>query len=139
MKQIAEGLWQTGTLHEERIPINDVDVVFWMCGQAPPAPFGKILIDYPIPDDPDGLPKEVFQDLWALACALRDKNILTVCNAGENRSGLVSVLVLLARGLNVERAISIVQENGPRYSADKEHAFWNPGFVRQVREAFGDE
>jgi hypothetical protein len=130
MKQITEGLWQSPA-HLAGNALNNFDVVFWMCGGSPIAPWGTILIDYAIPDDPNGLDPAVYADLVALADMFGARNVLTVCAAGENRSGLMSVLTLKARGMPTEAAIKLVQDNG--HNTSKGYSFWNPGFNKQVR------
>lgn len=106
---------------------HDFDVVFWMKASPPKAQFGKqIVIDFPVPDSEKGLEQDQIETLWSLVNSVKDKKILTVCQAGQNRSGLVSAMVLMARGLPVETAIGKVQaHNG---------ALWNPGFQRQLHQ-----
>ena len=136
VKQIAAGLWQGALVHvldEWEEITEEVDVVLVMAEVAGnPFPWtGKnlnILLD-PIDDDPSGAAD--FSRLKALAVAFCDQRVLTVCHAGENRSGLMSALILRARGLTPFEAVLFVQQNGP-VNTDNDHSFWNPGFVQQV-------
>jgi len=125
MYQIAEGLFQAPACTVNTLP--DVDVIFWCCGGSHPIPeFGKqVVIDYSFNDDPNGTDPETYANLKTLAKFVRNQRVLTVCQAGQNRSGLVSALILKARGFTTEQAISTVQaQNG---------ALWNPGFLGQLR------
>ena len=108
-----------------------VEVVFWMIPEPPQTPEGAIVVHYPIDDNDQGLDEDVFLRLYHLVDSLSDLRILTVCHAGENRSGLVSTMTLIAREIPVEEAIRTVQANGNANYGD--HSFWNPGFVAQVR------
>lgn len=142
MKRIAEGLWQASAMRGFEIP-KEAEVVFWLCGNAPKKHHAlstdRTLIDFEIPDDPTGLPDAVFQDLVEYARDYKDAGIITVCAMGENRSGLMSALVLIARGVPVEEAIATVQQNGNVNSLPAEtkgHSFWNAGFAEQVRRYY---
>ena len=130
MKQIAEKLWQGGTLLGGEIP-EEVKVIFWMLEEPTPA-FQGIVVRYPIPDDDKGLDVTVFLRLLGLVNHCAELPLLAVCQAGENRSGLVCAMTLIMRGMEVEEAIKTVQKNGNANT--HAHSFWNPGFVRQVRK-----
>ena len=130
MKQIADGLWQAGTRLGGALP-PETKAIFWMIDESPPETQGIILIHYPIPDNDQGLDETVFLRLYHLVDALSDLPIMAVCQAGENRSGLVAVMVLIARGATVEDAIATVQREGN--ARTHAHSFWNPGFVAQVK------
>lgn len=132
MKQIAEGLWQSSQRDVSSVSSEQFDVVFWMCGGPISVPFGVELVDFAIPDDPNGCAPELFDRLRRLAAAHAHLRVLTVCSMGENRSGLMSALILVARGMEPEDAVRRVQEKGPHNSPDRPHSFWNPGFVKQV-------
>lgn len=143
MKKISEKLWQFSAEFDSEIP-QDATVVFWLCGRAPRRSLAlskdRVLVDYEIPDDPNGLDAAVFDDLVDLARMYKDCGCMTVCQMGENRSGLMSTLILIARGVETEEAIKTVQDNGNMNSVQsqaKGHSFWNPGFAAQVRRAFG--
>lgn len=139
MKQISAHLWQSDA-HSAAPPTDDA-VIYWMCGNAPAAPLGCVMVDFPIHDSDKGVPPEVFKDLVHLAFTFAHRPVLTVCQCGENRSGLMSALTLIARGFAVDRAIEIVQLNGPLACSkgDKRRSFWNEAFVKQVKEFFADE
>lgn len=58
------------------------------------------------------------------------RTVLIHCEAGQNRSGLVTALYLIRfRGLDPEAAIELIQEKrGP-------NALWNGSFLRYLRES----
>ncbi len=97
-------------------------------------------VDFPVPtvctliaDDAQGLPTDTLELLWAIANGLACFRVLTVCRAGENRSGLAAALILMVRGHPVETAIRQVQEYGP--ATTREYSLWNPGFLKNLRES----
>jgi hypothetical protein len=93
-------------------------------------PDGVQLIYYPIDDDANGSP--VFDEVRALARSVSKRRVLSICHMGENRSGLLSALILVERGMTPQGAVTAVQQLGPLNSPDQTTSFWNPGFVRQV-------
>ena len=123
--RVSDDLWQAKA--RDVIEIAPFDVIFWMKASPPKAVFGEnTVIDFPIPDDDQGIPQERLMELWALTGAVKRKKVLTVCQAGQNRSGLASAMILMHRGLSAQQAIMTVQaQNG---------ALWNEGFVRQLYE-----
>lgn len=131
MKQIAEGLWQVGVMFDDDGLPQEADTVFWMIEDACTIAGSPVFVRYPIPDNDQGLDDVVFLRLWHLVNALSDRKIMAVCQAGENRSGLVATMVLIARGATVEDAIATVQKEGN--ARTHAHSFWNSGFVAQVR------
>jgi protein-tyrosine phosphatase len=139
--QIDDGLFQGGVLDVQREWANlkeHVDVVLVLTnefgdhGLLPDD--GPQIIYFGIPDCATGLDQHVFDELRARCAALADKRVLTVCFMGENRSGLASALVLMARGKAPADAAKLVHERGPHRSVSQPHSFWNPGFNRQVAE-----
>ena len=139
MKQIAEGLWQGALrhVHEQGLPA-EITAVALMATQVESVPLrpGVLFIYFPIDDNADGLDAETFKVCIALADFLKDFKVLTICHMGENRSGLLSSLILGARGVDAETAVKTVQQRG-NPNKDRGYSFWNPGFVRQVREWLG--
>ena len=135
MKKISEGLWQVGILFDEEGLPEEADTVFWMIDNTGSVAGSLIFVRYPIPDNDQGLDDEVFLCLWGLVQALANRKVVAVCQAGENRSGLVATMILIARGEKVEDAIATVQKNGN--ARTHKHSFWNPGFVAQVRRLLG--
>lgn len=134
MKQIAEGLWQDGVhWFDAGPPLPDVEVVIFASEyDHRMVPDGADGIEMPFPDDANGVSPTILEALRGLCAGVAHRRVLTVCSVGENRSGLLSALILMARGMSAEDAISTVQKNGPARTHD--HALWNPGFLRQLRD-----
>lgn len=134
VRQIADGLYQAALAHASlwNCVAEHVDVAVLMASAAEPMPEGVEHIYFPINDDANGT--EHFEDVRKLAQQLAPRRVLTICHMGENRSGLLSALILVARGMSNEAAIALVQQNGSHNSPSQAHSLWNPGFVRQIRE-----
>ncbi len=136
IKKITEGLYQGALRHvsEDGVP-EGVDAIVLMAEKAEPIDTDVPIFYLPIPDDPNGLDNDVFNVVYALAnYMIKFKTVLTVCHMGENRSGLMSVLILIVRGVMSYDAIDLVQNCGPVNSTDCKHSFWNPGFVTQAED-----
>lgn len=135
IKEIAPGLFQSALNHavaemdkEFQAKIDVIVImaeadVFQRCGDLP------ILLT-PIDDNPAGTDR--LQYVQNIAALVARKRVLTICHVGENRSGLLSALILIERGTTPEDAVALVQKNGPHNSPTQLHSFWNPGFVKQV-------
>ena len=117
---------------------NAVDVVLILAHSVEFIPEeyepGIVKIVMPIPDDPNGLDQERWDRLWSICEFVKDKRVLTVCHMGENRSGLASAMILMARGRSPAEAIRLIRASGPARSAGQPYLLWNPGFARQVAE-----
>ena len=133
-KEIAPGLWQS-PLHslidewDELQQHVDVIVVMALGGDLTVLN-APLVLHFPISDDPAGC--EQIGQVRVLAGILSSYSVLTVCQMGENRSGLLSALILRARGDSPEKAVRTVQQNGPSTTDPERGSFWNPGFVQQV-------
>jgi protein-tyrosine phosphatase len=134
VQKIAPDLWQSALAHLAFWPClrEHVDLIVLLAARVEELPSGVEVIDYPIDDNADGSP--VFNGVRALAKALKNQRVCTVCHVGENRSGLLSALILVERGVKPSNAVRMVQERGPYNSPTQPHSFWNPGFVGQVLE-----
>lgn len=140
--EIAERLWQAGV---EWLPpeLPTVDLIIhavplpdalWQLQRHPPAslaprifvPFG----DHTHEDMPDA----TWDTLVALSKAHRHRRVLAVCSQGKNRSGLISALILIARGHGAEDAIAQVQERGSDPGTVR--ALSNPRFQAKLRRHF---
>ena len=136
--QIEPGLWQGAMrlVAEEGLP-EDVDVVLICAHEVERIDVGYdsgiVKIVFPVPDEPSGLDAETFTRLMDLCFWVARRRVLTVCHMGENRSGLASCLILMARGKTAEEAIAAIRASGPPRSSGKPYLFWNPGFVQQVK------
>ena len=109
---------------------GSVDVLVCMAGNAHVNP-NIPQISFPIDDNAEGCDR--FVEVQNLAKSVATQRVLTVCHMGENRSGLLSALILVERGWYPVSAVTTVQFYGPHTSPSQPHSFWNPGFVRQVR------
>lgn len=133
--ELAPGLWMGGTADKD-------DIRFEVCMPSiTPAHFDTVITLYAWAGPVDWYVKEirlgffdhceVDLDLHDLAQAvraahqdwIRGKRVLIRCQAGWNRSGLVSALVLMLNGESVEDAIDLLRENRSPY------ALCNPDFV----------
>lgn len=132
--RIAENLYQTGTAiwPVGQVPPH-VDVILFcareMSAMVEP---GVERVAFPFIDAPDGLSEERFLELAALCRELSSRRVMTVCEAGENRSGLASALVLVGRGLSPSEALAVVRSHGPTPYTGAAHLLWNDGFVKQL-------
>ncbi len=135
IKKIAPGLWQSALAHV--LPnwnsiSADCHTIALMATLAEPLPGNVPLIYFPIDDNASGTDR--LDTIRELAKMLANVPVLTVCHIGENRSGLLSALILVERGYKPAEAVALVQREGPHNSPTQAHSFWNPGFVRQVLE-----
>lgn len=126
---ILPGLFQGGTEDDEVIgyPAPDhhyaglagrpdtafpFDLVVTLYGDAQPAPWGVREVRFGFPDGP----LSEFSTGHALELALqthaawrRSQRVLIRCQAGVNRSGLVSALVLMVEGYTADEAIALLR------------------------------
>lgn len=131
VQQIAPGLYQSALAHASAWnAVGVVDVAVLMATPVEPLPVGVDHIVAPIDDNADGCDR--LDDVRALAKEVAGKRVLSICHMGENRSGLLSTLILIQRGMAPADAVALVQKNGPHNSPTQPHSFWNPGFVRQA-------
>lgn len=131
--QILPGLFQGGTPDEEILgcpapdhhydrvghrggvahPVFPYDVVVTLYADAQPAPWGVREYRFGFPDGPlsseDGKAAvelaRLAHQAWSSGC-----NVLIRCQAGVNRSGLVSALVLMIAGYPVTEAIALLRQ-----------------------------
>jgi len=115
--EIIPGLWQSGT-PEDHTPIFDrFDIVFTMYAMAPKASSGNWI--QPLVDRRfefhDGYCTPTVKDkairAATEACAALDNGatVLMRCQAGINRSSLVTALVLINRGMEPKQAIDTIR------------------------------
>jgi len=134
IRKIDEGLYQTGTLiwEESDVP-PDVDVVLF-CAKVEPAmvPEGGTTLVFQFEDSERGVPPDKWEALVHLCASIADQKVMTVCQAGENRSGLASALVLIGRGVAVWDAVKKVQSSGKTIITEFPGPLWNRGFVDQL-------
>lgn len=125
-------LYQRGKLHGMDIERKRAGLAFYgitySIALAPPTPDPDHIVlhvHYPIPD---GLLKEADSLLTLAAGAARQieagGTVLTMCNAGRNRSGLLSALIVRElSGLPGAAAMAVVRHHRP-------NALANPNFER---------
>lgn len=133
--EITPGLWQGGTdsadtIYERRYGIGsfiteeDFDLVVTMYSSAQPVPSWVKEIRFGIYDgDMSDFDIEDLRDLVYVAHSnwKRGKRVLVRCQAGLNRSGIVTALVLIRDGLSAEEAIELVKQNRGSAALTNEH------------------
>jgi hypothetical protein len=125
MHEVEEGLWQSSAYDAARMPLT-TDFMLWLCYESSP-PHDSRVFYFPIPDSAEGLSIEHFWGLYGICQVLEGRTVTTVCAMGQNRSGLASAMILIARGWRVGDAIARVQTKIP-------NGLWNEGFVDQLRQ-----
>lgn len=139
--QIEPGLYQgaLACVLAQWTDIQDkVDTVILLAGGLSggigtiPQELGMSYYDFPILDDANGLPSDVFWQLFGFCGALAHKKVLVVCHMGENRSGLAACMILIHRGHLPTEAVQLVHTKGNHLSKTQPHSFWNPGFNKQI-------
>ena len=132
IREIAPGLFQSALVHasNETVISASVDVTVLMAALVEPPPSTPRFVYFPIDDNAAGSPQ--FEEVRALAASVATSRVLSLCHMGENRSGLLSALILVERGVPPALAVAVVQNRGPVNSSGQTHSFWNPGFVAQV-------
>lgn len=137
MHEILDGLWQGGThdddtLGNERfarrpfITKAEFDAVVTMYQYANPAGWFVKEIRYPIYDakmDTIDLDELFHTARWAYNEWAEGKRVLIRCQAGWNRSGLITALVLMLDGIPATEAIDLIRNKR------SENALCNPDFV----------
>jgi hypothetical protein len=141
--EILPGLWQGGThdddgrrihahAHIDSRPIttDEFDVVGTFYAKSNPADWHVLELRYPFMDG--NLDDANMDYLIGVARFMhsewkRGKRVLTRCQAGWNRSGLVTALILLIEGYSAEAAIDLIRV---RRSSD---ALCNHRFERFLR------
>lgn len=88
------------------------DLVFTLYGDAQPAPWGVREVRFGFPDGPlseFAIGRVIELALQAHAGWRRGQRVLIRCQAGVNRSGLVSALVLMLEGYAADEAIALLR------------------------------
>lgn len=139
--EVLPGLWQGGTagndeMHigrpvaDARIKPKDFDTVITMYGYAQPADWQVKEFRLAIYDsDMRDFDAEELFDLVRVAHTdwQKGKKVLVRCQAGWNRSGLITALVLMRQGYTTDQAIDLIRE------ARSKHALCNHHFVAFLR------
>lgn len=135
--EILPGIWQGGTADDDTrsfagkktptIRRGTFDTVITLYAWANPVDWFVRELRYGVwdADGRDFKPEDIF-DLVKMAHAdwKKGKDVLIRCQAGWNRSGLVTALVLIRDGMNAEDAIDLIREKRSPY------ALCNDDFVR---------
>jgi hypothetical protein len=135
--EILPGLWQGGTADDDaktfisktRLPIKKgvFDTVVTLYAWANPVDWFVREIRYGVWDGngKDFTPEDIF-DLVKVAHSdwKKGKKVLIRCQAGWNRSGLITTLVLIRDGMDAEDAIDLIRKQR------SEFALCNRDFVR---------
>lgn len=99
-------------------------------------PATTCVLHVPFDDNADGVSDSTWEHLFHLThyVIAKGARALTICTMGENRSGLLSALLLHARyGFDGQHCIDLIrQKAAPR--SGQPYTLWNPGFVRQIVE-----
>lgn len=147
MIKLVDGLWQTGW-HYMQVPGK------YMPYEWPTGPFclldmlGVGAYGFSVPDHAtvvacpidDADHCDVPEDVWNNVVSAVDTAIatglpiVTMCLAGENRSGLASVIVLRRKhGMRIVDAVELVTHHSHHPASDN-WLFWNKAFNRAVRK-----
>lgn len=132
--EVIDGLWQGGTddvdthvfMETPMITKKNFDTVITMYAHANPVDWFVKEFRYGVWDsDMKDFNVEELFDIVRLAHSewQRGKKVLIRCQAGWNRSGLVTALVLMREGMPAEKAINLIREKRSR------HALCNRRFV----------
>lgn len=138
--EILTGLWQGGTEdwdvmgahvlpkyeRSARITIKDFATVVTLYAAAKPVDWHVRELRFGMWDS--NLKDVDFEDIFDIVQLahsdwLRGKKVLIRCQAGWNRSGLITALVLIREGYSAAEAITLIRQNRSEY------ALCNPDFV----------
>ena len=138
--EVSDGLWQVGARHwPDEVPEVDVVLHAWPLPNAPDGhpPLGGVhYVHIPFGDHDHGpIDEAVWASLVALTETHAHRRVMTVCKEGKNRSGLMSALVLIFRGMDVEDAIAQVKAKASHPGTVE--ALSNRVFLATLREVFG--
>ncbi len=126
--EILPGLWQGGTSESSHLGMptkadhyrgeRPFDLIVTLYADAQPAPWGVEEIRYGFPDaELDSVDLERVKQI-AIYTAHRwhsGERVLVRCQAGVNRSGLVTALALIELGWSPEDAINLIRESRSRW------------------------
>ena len=139
--QILPRLFQGGTEDDhvigEAIPADHYrgerrfDLVVTLYADAQPAPWGVEEIRFGFPDG--GLTESTIERVLRIALTTHERwssgeRVLIRCQAGVNRSGLVTALVLMLHGMAADEAIVLLRERRSQMVLNNSH------FERFLRE-----
>lgn len=136
--EVLPNLWQGGTAGNDeivygtpdpnaRITKSDFDTVITMYSYAQPADWHVRELRYGIYDS--DMNDFDFEELFELVRSAhmdwqKGKKVLIRCQAGWNRSGLITALVLIRNGVSARKAVDLIRETR------SPHALCNKTFVQ---------
>lgn len=147
--EVLPGLWQGGTddwdvvdakifgkKYIPRITKRDFDTVITLYAAAKPVDWHVRELRFGMWDsNMEDIELEELFDLVQLAHSdwLRGKKVLIRCQAGWNRSGLITALVLIREGYSPAEAIRLIRDNRSK------NALCNPAFVNWLLDECNPE
>jgi hypothetical protein len=144
--EILPGLFMGGTHDEDvvyakptdkhKININKFDCVITMYAWANPTDWGVEEIRYGIPDsdiNDANIKKLLDIAYWGYRRWLSGEKVLIRCQAGLNRSGLITSLILIMDGLFPMSAVNLIREKRTPF------ALFNQNYVTWLTEQARDE
>jgi hypothetical protein len=140
--KILDGLYQGGTDDELTVfrgnkrlsTLNDVrpfDSVVTLCAHSLPMGWLVKEFRFPFPDgpiDPATIPEIEALAEWAFSMWKSGERVLIRCQAGMNRSSLITALVLMRDGKSADEAIALIKERRSPYVLSNSH------FVKYLEE-----
>lgn len=115
------------------------DAIITLFPKAFPAGYGVEELRFGFPDDlAAGVKGEYRQKildiaLWGYQKWQGGAKVLVRCAAGENRSGLITLLILQKHGLSTDEAVNLIREK-----RQKGAPLHNPHFIEFARSEFGN-
>lgn len=124
--EIVEGLWQGGTPEDDKynqlkqpyVTPEKFDAVYTLYAYANPVDWFVKEYRYGFMDSYDtGFDVETIREIVVQAHTdwKKGKRVLIRCQAGLNRSGLITALVLIREGYEPKQAISVMREKRSDY------------------------
>lgn len=133
--EILPNLWQGGTDDDQlvhkgsgRLPtVNDpkeFDVVVSLCAYTLPVGWHVKEYRYAFPDGP--AEAAIYEEVEQIADYVHKdwasgKKVLIRCQAGLNRSGLVTALILLREGVPLSKIIELIRDKRGEYALSNNH------------------
>jgi hypothetical protein len=150
--EIAPGLYMGGSPFGTRIDDEDrnyrmrgfelderpFDAVITLFPKAYPVGYGVEELRFGFADDlVDGVFGDYRQKLleianWGYQKWQSGSRVLVRCAAGENRSGLITLLILQKHGISTDEAVALIRAN-----RQKGMPLHNPHFIEFARQVFG--
>ena len=150
--EILPGLFMGGSPFTTRVDDDDrefkmrgfdndprpFDAIITLFPKAFPAGYGVEELRFGFPDDLENGVSADYREkildiaIWGHSKWQAGSKLLVRCAAGENRSGLITLLILQKHGLETDEAVSLI-----RAQRQKGAPLHNPHFVDFARKEFG--